>query len=57
MSKDEYKTIDGQSVFIGGYDDIPEGATLWNGFNYNAQKWIYNGKPDTRTLEELQQSI
>lgn len=34
-----------------------DGGTLWNGFDYKAQQWVYHGQKDTRTLEELQARI
>lgn len=52
ISKDEYK-LNGESIFIGGMDEVPEGAELWSGYNYDKQEWWFNGKKDTRTLEEL----
>ena len=44
MSNDEYRIIDGVSV-------------LWNGYNYEHQYWVFEGKEDTRTLEELQELL
>lgn len=53
VSKDEYKLPTGESVFIGGMDTVPEGAVLWNGYDYSKQEWVHQGKKDVRTLEEL----
>lgn len=53
LSKDEYKLADGSSVFVGGMDEVPEGATLWRGYDYKNQYWVINGERDTRTLEDM----
>lgn len=44
ISNDEYRTVDGV-------------RKLWSGYDYEKQEWVYEGKKDTRTLEELQASI
>lgn len=36
---------------------LKDGGVLWNGYDYKKQEWIYQGKKDTRTLEELRESI
>jgi hypothetical protein len=41
VSSDQFKIVDGVRV-------------LWNGYDYDNQCWIHEGKRDTRTLEELQ---
>lgn len=41
VSNDEYKEVDGVRI-------------LWNGYDYDKQYWVFEGKRDTRTLEELQ---
>lgn len=41
VSSDQYKMVDGVRV-------------LWNGYDYEKQFWVFEGKRDTRTLEELQ---
>lgn len=56
-SCDQYKTIDGNIINVGGMDLPPEGSTLWNGFDYDNQYWVYNGQKDTRTMEELQTEL
>lgn len=56
-SKDEYVLPTGEHIFVGGQDTVPAGATLWNGYDYGKQEWIYQGKRDTRSLEELRAAI
>ena len=34
--------------------EVPASAKIWQGYDYDKQMWIFNGKPDTRTLAELQ---
>ena len=53
-STDTYKLANGELVEIDQMTQQPKGATLWRGFDYERQIWIFNGKEDTRTLEELQ---
>ncbi len=52
-SKDEYKMPDGSMVYIGGMDEVPAGAVLWKGYDYTNQYWVFEGRRDTRSLEEL----
>jgi hypothetical protein len=33
-----------------------DGGKLWNGYDYEKQEWVYHGKKDTRTLEDLQKA-
>ena len=56
-SKDLYKLITGEIIELNQNQEPPAGSTLFTGYDYNAQRWMYQGKPDTRTLEELQASI
>ncbi len=61
-SRDTYKNPLGQFIQLKQSDqsiDFIEkhNLKLWNGFDYQAQKWIFEGKEDTRTLEELQASL
>ena len=37
-------------------DEYRDGK-LWNGYNYEEQKWYYEGKPDTRSLEEIREKV
>lgn len=57
ISKDEYKLLSGELVEVGGMDEVPEGATLWNGYNYKTQEWWFEGKKDVRTLEQLREDM
>lgn len=43
-SSNEYRTVNGETI-------------LWNGFDYVLQCWIFEGKKDVRTLEELREAI
>ena len=53
-SKDEWRYPDGSIVALSQDQTPPDGATVWNGYDYRRQMWIHNGKHDTRTLAELQ---
>ena len=33
-----------------------QGLKLWKGYDYNKQEWVFEGKKDTRTLEELREA-
>ena len=57
ISKDHYKMPDGKDIFVSGGETPPEGATLWNGYDYIKQQWIFKGKRDTRTLEQLRKMV
>lgn len=57
-SHDQYKfTADGPIVYVPQTVEPPENAFLWNGYDYEKQEWIFEGKKDTRTLEELRATI
>lgn len=36
---------------------LKDGGVLWNGYDYDQQHWVYQGKKDTRTLEELRAAM
>lgn len=36
---------------------LKDGGVLWNGYDYQKQEWVFEGKKDMRTLEELRASI
>jgi len=55
-SKDEYKTKTGEIVAISQNEQPPQGAKIWNGYDYENQCWMHNGRKDTRTLEQLRSS-
>ena len=38
-------------------NDEYQNGKLWNGYDYQNQCWVHEGKPDTRTIEELQNAI
>lgn len=52
-SHDIYKLPDGSLVAIDGMTEPPQGSTLWKGYDYDKQEWVFEGKKDTRTLEQL----
>lgn len=45
------------TVAVGGNVTPPEGATLYHGYDYENQYWVYEGKRDTRTLEEIKNAL
>ena len=60
-SCDQYKLPKGQVVNAPTEDIkqeiLKDGGILWKGYDYDNQYWVFEGKRDTRTLEELQASI
>lgn len=56
-SPDIYKTREGNLITVGQDYKIfsipPEGAKIWTGYDYKKQEWVYRGKKDTRSSEEL----
>ena len=56
-SKDLYCLISGEIVAVSLDEKAPEGATLWQGYDYERQFWVFEGKKDERTLEELRAVI
>ena len=56
-SGDEYKLPNGEIVGVSLSEKPPQGARIWNGYDYENQYWVYNGVRDTRTLEELRAAI
>lgn len=56
-SNDEYKLPNGEIVSINQMTKPPQGAIIQNGYDYEKQCWIHNGRKDTRTPKQLQASI
>ena len=56
-STNQYRLPTGELVYQHDERNLPTGAILWNGYDYEKQCWIYKGERDTRTLEELRESI
>lgn len=56
-STDEYITKDGKIVAVSQDELPPEGSRIWNGYDYKNQYWVFHGERDTRTIEELRQSL
>lgn len=58
LSCDQYKLPTGTVVNVPTAEILTEvikdGGILWNGYDYENQEWIFRGKKDVRTLEELQ---
>lgn len=57
-SKDIYVNSLGQFILLGQNEQTREfikkkKLKIWSGFDYDKQEWIFEGKKDTRTLEEL----
>lgn len=57
VSCDQYRLPSGEIVDVSGATRVPEGSTLWNGYDYQNQYWVHEGKRDTRSLEELQAAM
>ena len=55
-SNDEYILPDGKIISLGQDQKPPQEAKIWNGYDYQNQYWVYQGKRDTRTLAELRAS-
>lgn len=57
QSCDQYKLATGELVNVSTMEEPPQGAVLWNGYDYDKQYWVHEGKRDTRTVEELRASL
>jgi hypothetical protein len=55
-SNDQYKLSNDSIISIGQSTQPPKGAVIWNGYDYKNQYWVFEGKKDTRSLEELQEA-
>lgn len=53
FSIDQWKLKDGSIIIA---FKAPKNAVLWRGYDYKNQYWIFEGKKDTRTLEEIKRS-
>lgn len=56
-SKDEYILPGGEIVALSQDEQVPENAKIYNGYDYHNQCWMFEGKKDVRTLEQLQDSV
>ena len=56
-SQDEYIFVDGTIVSISQDKEPPKGAKIYNGYDYKKQYWVYKGKKDIRTIEELKKEL
>ena len=54
-SNDQYKLTSGELVEVAQGKELPTEATLWRGYDYTNQMWVYEGKEDTRTLEVIKE--
>ena len=57
QSQDIYKTVSGELVTISPMEQPPAGSQIWNGYDYENQCWVFEGKMDTRTIEQLRESV
>lgn len=57
ISNDIYKTKEGNLISINQMQEPPQNSTLWQGYDYSKQCWMFEGKKDTRTLEELKNQL
>ena len=55
-SKDIYRLASGQFLAVSQSEQPPKGSKLWQGYDYERQYWVFEGKQDTRTLEELRKT-
>lgn len=56
-SKDEYILPNGKIIALSQDEQPPRGAKIFNGYDYKKQYWVYKGKKDNRTIEELKKVI
>ena len=56
-SMDEYKTKEGTIVAVSQDEEPPINSKLWKGYDYTNQEWVFEGKKDIRTLEELRNAM
>ena len=56
-SNDQYKLTSGELVEVAQGKEPPTEATLWRGYDYTNQMWVYEGKEDTRTLEVIKEQM
>ena len=55
LSGQIYKTK--ENKLIGrGLEEAQKGETLYIGYNYKDQYWVFKGEKDTRTLEEIKKT-
>ena len=52
-----YKFILPYSQRMRTSSDEYRNGKLWNGYDYDKQEWVFEGKKDTRTLEEIQEAV
>ncbi len=52
-SSDIYKLSNGKLVIINLDTRPPANATLWRGYDYDNQFWVFEGKRDCRSLSEI----
>lgn len=56
QSCNQYKLEDG-SLVNAPDNTAPDNSILWMGYDYAEQCWYFEGKPDTRTLEQLKMAL
>ena len=57
ISKDIYKTVEGELVAIDQMTEPPTNSKIWEGYDYEHQYWVSEGKRDTRTLDEIKNAM
>lgn len=56
-SKDIWILPNGEKVSIDQMTEPPTGATVYDGYDYEKQCWMYHGEKDTRTIEQIRATI
>jgi hypothetical protein len=56
-SKDIWLLLSGELIALSQDEKPPQGATVWNGYDYALQCWIFEGRRDTRSIEELRATV
>lgn len=56
-SKDIYRLKNGDLVAIDQVTEPPEGSHLYTGYNYDLQEWWFRGEKDTRSFDEISNTI
>ena len=56
-SNDVWKLADGTLVSFNQDTQPPEGASVYDGYDYKEQCWIHRGARDTRPIEVLKRAM
>lgn len=52
-SPDIYKLPNNTLIFIDGTMTPPANSKLWSGYDYDRQLWIFKGKAENRTIDQM----